>query len=163
MVFVIAVTVVAAVTYAAWLGGSIDGDHGVDEGERAVNFVVNGLDDSRFALGSHRGEVVIVEFITTRCGSCRSQINELKRLQEAFEGIVIATIDIDARLQTSDLEGLVAEKEIPWFVGHAPDVGRTYGVFFIPTILVVDGEGVIRYRGLYTPFSELQLILQQIA
>lgn len=150
-------------TYLVWLGGSIAGDHGVDEGKRAMNFVVNGLDNSRFVLGSHRGEVVIIGFITTWCGSCRSQINELKRIQEAFEGIVIATIDIDARLQTSDLEKLIAEKEIPWFVGHSPDVGRTYGVFFIPTILIVDGEGIIQYRGFYTPFSDLQLILQEIA
>jgi cytochrome c biogenesis protein CcmG/thiol:disulfide interchange protein DsbE len=160
---VIVVSVVAAAAaYLLLLGGSIESDHGVNQGQIAVNFVVNGLDNSRFILRSHRGEPIVIEFMTTWCGTCRSQIKELKRLHEAFNEVVIATIDIDANLALIDLENLVAEKAIPWFVGHSSQLGRTYGIYRIPTIIIVDGEGIIRYRGLYTPFNELQLILQQI-
>jgi len=159
---ILAAVVAAAAAYLLLLGGSIESDHGVNQGQIAVNFVVDGLDNSRFNLRSHRGESIVIEFMTTWCGTCRSQINELKRLHEAFNEVVIATIDIDANLGLFDLEDLAAEKAIPWFVGHSPQLGRTYGVYYIPTIIVVDGEGIIRYRGLYTPFNELQLILQQI-
>lgn len=159
----IVISVVAAATaYRFLLGGFSESDYGVKKGQIAVNFVVNGLDNSCFILHSHRGEPIVIEFMTTWCGICSSQLKELKQLHEAFKEVVIATIDIDADLVLYDLENLVSEKAIPWFVGHSSQLGRTYGIYHIPTIIIIDGDGIIRYRGFYTPFNELQLILQQI-
>lgn len=91
-----------------------------------------------------------------------SQTEELKRFHEEFSEVFIASIDVDVDINPWALEDWAAKREIHWFVGHSPEAGRTYGVYVIPTVIVIDGEGVIRHRGDYTPFDELKLIVQQI-
>ena len=159
---VIVLVVASAAAYLWWSGGSEESNQGVASGKRAVNIVIDGLNNTSFDLRSHRGEVVVIEFITTWCRTCMIQTKVLKRFQEEFSGVVIASIDVDVDLNLWALEEWAAEMGTRWFVGHSPEAGRTYGVYFLPTVIVIDGKGNIRYRGNYTPFDELRLVVQQI-
>ena len=156
---VIVLVVASTATYLLWRGSS---NRGVTSGNMAVNLVVEGLNNTSFDLRSHRGEVVVIEFSTTWCGACMIQTEVLKRFQEEFSGVIIASIDVDVNLHPLALEEWAAELGVHWFVGHSPEAGRTYGVYFLPTVIVIDGKGMIRYRGGYTPFDELRLVVQQI-
>lgn len=68
---VIVLVVASAAAYLWWSGGFEESNQGVASGKRAVNIVVDGLNNTSFDLRSYRGEVVVIEFITTWCGACR--------------------------------------------------------------------------------------------
>ncbi|RLI08411.1 hypothetical protein DRO42_06380, partial [Candidatus Bathyarchaeota archaeon] len=138
-----------------------ESDRGVTVGKRAVDFAVDGVNGGRFVLSEHRGEVVVVEFMTTWCGFCQSQLEVFKRLGE-IEEVVIVSIDVDVNMQPSAPEEWAAERGASWFHGHDLGLGRTYEVSEVPTVIIVDKEGVIRYRGAYTPFDKLQRLIRQL-
>lgn len=163
--FLAAIIVIVVASTSFYLLWSIEYgkfSYGVVLGRRAVDIVVNGLNQTSFILHSHKGEVVVIEFITTRCGSCMSQTYELKRLQEAFSGVVIASIDVDMYLQEFALENWAAAMGIPWFIGHSLEAALAYKVRSVPTVVVIDGDGIIRLRDNYAPFEKLKLLVQGI-
>lgn len=112
----------------------------------------------RFNLWEHRGEVVIVEFMTLWCPSCDKQIEEFGIVLEETD-ITIAFINVDMNLLPT--EEWAAKKRIDWFVGHSPEAGFTYEVSYVPTIIVVDKQGIIQYRGGPKTASELVLLVGQ--
>jgi len=157
----VVVLIVASIAVNMWWGGG-ESDRGVTVGKRAVDFAVDGVNGGRFVLSEHRGEVVVVGFMTTWCGFCQSQLEVFKRLEKEVEGVVIVSIDVDVNMQPSALKEWAAERGASWFHGHAPSVGLTYEVSGVPTVIIMDAEGVIRYRGAYTPFDKLQRLIRQL-
>jgi thiol-disulfide isomerase/thioredoxin len=120
---------------------------GVAVGRRALDFSVVGLQGDTFTLSEHRGEVIILEFMTTWCGFCKLQHAELNKLHQALGNLTIVTIEIDAALTKESFTLWALEQEYDWFVGHSTDLGWSYWVTGVPTVLLIDGEGIIRHRG----------------
>jgi peroxiredoxin len=136
-------------------------EEGVYVGMRAPDITVVGVDGSRFRLSDHRGVIVILEFSTMWCPYCVKQIEVLKRLVEEFgERVYIASIDVDpAEQPTGECVRMMGVK---WFYGHSPEAGLTYKVSYVPMVIVIDREGIIRYRGAYTTYEKLRSIILQI-
>jgi cytochrome c biogenesis protein CcmG/thiol:disulfide interchange protein DsbE len=151
---------VAAVYYFGVMRGG-GRDTGIDEGSKASEISIVGLDDESFVLSDLRGEVVVVEFMTTWCGVCRRQHDELVDLHERIEGTVIATVEVDPSLSEEAFEGWANSVGFDWFVGHSPVSGSTYKVTGVPTVIVVDKEGIIRHRGHYTSSADLKKIVEK--
>jgi len=92
------------------------------------------------------------------CPSCDRQIEELRGVLEELE-VTIASINVDANLLPT--KEWAADERIDWFVGHSPEAGFTYEVSYVPTVIVVDKQGIIRYRGGPKTASELVLLVGQ--
>jgi len=152
--------IVVAAAYLWWIVGA-NLNRGVDVGENAAGISFNGLDGETFSLSRHRGEVVILEFMTTWCGVCKLQFQELKALHDKLPDVFMASIEIDPTLGEEAFESWASSEGYDWFVGHSPQAGRTYKVSGVPTLIFVDKEGVIQYRGHYTSADQLELLVQQ--
>jgi len=139
-------------------GGHPELEEGVTKGKQAVNIDIEGLNNMRFNLGEHRGEVVIVEFMTLWCPSCDAQIEEFKKVTEDTD-VTIISINVDVNLKPT--EEWAAKKGIDWFVGDSPEAGLTYDVSDVPTIILVDKQGIIRHRGGPKSASELVILVGQ--
>ena len=136
-------------------------EEGVYVGMRAPDFTVTGVDGSTFKLSEHRGEIVVVEFSTMWCPYCTKQIEAFRKLAaELREGVYLVSIDVDPSEKPSG--EWVKQMGITWFYGHSPEAGILYKVTYVPMVIVVDDEGIIRYRGAYTPYDKLKLIIQQL-
>ncbi len=137
-------------------------EEGVYVGMKAPDFTVVGVDGSTFTLSEHRGEIVILEFSTMWCPYCAKQIEVFKRLSEEFTmGVYIASIDVDPSEKPSG--DWVRNMGISWFYGHSPEAGLLYKVSYVPVVIVVDENGIIRYRGAYTSYEKLRLIILQLS
>ncbi|RLI07112.1 hypothetical protein DRO24_03705 [Candidatus Bathyarchaeota archaeon] len=137
-------------------------EEGVYIGMKAPDFTVVGVDGSTFTLSEHRGEIVVIEFSTMWCPYCAKQIEVFRRLSEDFtEGVYIASIDVDPSEEPSG--DWVRNMGISWFYGHSPEAGLLYKVSYVPMVIVVDERGIIRYRGAYTPYEKLKLIILQLS
>ena len=140
----LAVTLVSlTLLLSACLGGTSD-----PVGDRAKDFTVVDVDGVAHNLTDYRGRVLVVDFFATWCGPCSDQLLELKELRgDLDEGqVAFLTIDIDDQ----ESEGLVASyrdaRDITWPVApHGRKVGEDYNVEAIPTTVVIDGDGVIRF------------------
>ena len=145
-----------------WSRAFPSSEKGVAEKNVAVDFSVDGIDGSRFVLSEQRGKIVVIEFMTTWCGYCEAQVEVFKALREDFNGLTVASIDVDSNMNNSMLASWARDKEIGWFVGHSTESGLAYGVSGVPTVLVIDREGIIRYRGYYTKIDQLFSLIQRL-
>lgn len=154
------VIIVVTAAYLWWIAGT-NLNKGVDVGENAAGISLKGSGGETFSLSRHRGEVVILEFMATWCGVCKLQFRELKALHDKLPDVFIASIEIDPALREEAFEAWASGEGYDWFVGHSPQAGRTYKISGVPTVIFVDKEGVIQYRGHYTPAGQLELLVQQ--
>ena len=100
-----------------------------------------------FRLSERRGDVVLIGFWTSWCGSCRAQLERLARLDATYasSGLVVVGVSLD------DDFGRAAEltHAVNAHFRNAFDaekvLGRRFAVADVPLTLLVDRGGVVRY------------------
>lgn len=117
----------------------------------APDFSLVDLEGKSFRLRDFRGRVVLLDFMATWCGPCRASMPGLKAIYAEYGGrIVVISISVDPAYDTEErLRDWVSGWEARWI--HArdlsdPPVSRLYDVTGIPTYVLIDKKGDIRYR-----------------
>jgi thiol-disulfide isomerase/thioredoxin/Flp pilus assembly protein TadD len=137
-------------------------------GSQAPDFALEDFEGKRRALSDYGGKVVILDFWAEWCGPCRKSLPLLQKLHQAYRGrgteILGVNLDEPGRMQAA--RGLVAEQglEFPMLVGGRMGSGldQSYQVTGIPTTLVIDKKGIIRFRHIGYRESLDQLITKNI-
>jgi thiol-disulfide isomerase/thioredoxin len=111
------------------------------------------IDGKPMKLSDYRGKVVVLSFWGTWCGPCMALVPHEKALVKRFKGRPFALLGINSDSDREKLKSALREKGITWQSWW--DRGRTGGpistrwdVHAWPTIIVLDGNGVIRFKGL---------------
>lgn len=159
---IVIVTALVFVSGLAWLYMGTGGtEEGITVGTRSQDFTVVGLEGESFVLTEHRGELVIIDFMTTWCGPCELELQELRELYDSGDGFTIVSVEVDPTLREEAFQVWATDKGFKWLVGQSPEAGRQYKVNTIPTIVVVDKEGEIVYRANFTTFEQLRSLVEQ--
>ena len=100
-----------------------------------------------FRLSERRGEVVVIGFWTSWCGSCRTYLERLAKLDATYSqaGLVVVGISLDD--DAGRAAGLARAVGTKFRVGVDTDkaVGRLFAVPDVPLTLLIDRDGVVRY------------------
>ncbi len=116
-------------------------------GSKAPDFKLEGIDGEEYALSSFRGKVVLLDFFATWCGPCRSMIPRLAELRGMYppEDFVIISVDLGESIEK--VREFAESRGMTWIVLVDPEgaAGSAYGVKAIPTLVLVDREGVIAW------------------
>jgi thiol-disulfide isomerase/thioredoxin len=136
-------------------------DAGITVGDQAVNMKFTTIDGSTFDLSGQRGKVVIIDFVTTSCPICVEEFDVL-RLLAGDERVKLISVNLDSTAY-ADLKVFSDYYEVSWAVGSSQQAGLDYKVSAVPTILLIDKDGFIRYRGYYTELDQLQQLISQYA
>jgi len=115
----------------------------------APDFTLTDIDGNEFTLSDQKGKVVLLEFLATWCSHCVKEIPTLKVVYEKFEeALIIISISVDPDQDTGPRLKQFREKyAIPWKIARdTVGVSDTYGVSGLPTTMIIDQEGYIRYR-----------------
>jgi peroxiredoxin/outer membrane lipoprotein-sorting protein len=113
-------------------------------GSRAVNFALKTLEGDSVALDQTRGKVVVLDFWATWCPPCREELPSIEKLRGEFAGQVqfFGINDEDS----GTVKDFVRKHgyEMSVLMDGKRQVHRQYGVSAIPTMLIIDKQGVIR-------------------
>jgi thiol-disulfide isomerase/thioredoxin len=152
----------AAASYLYFRGGdSSTYEEGITTGYLVTDVMIPLLDGDTVRFSDYNGELLVVDFMAPWCPPCKEQFKVLKELNERPD-VEIITINIDSRYNSSALRQFAEDEGITWSFGSSPVAGGVYQVNAIPTILFVDEDGVIRYRGFYTTLNQFEELLQSI-
>jgi thiol-disulfide isomerase/thioredoxin len=100
-----------------------------------------------FRLSERRGEVVVLGFWTSWCGSCRAYLGRLAKLDATYgsAGLIVIGVSLDDKpASAGNLARAVGVR-----FGNAIDaekvLGRRFDVGDVPLTLLIDRGGVVRY------------------
>jgi len=133
----------------------------------APTFALNDIGGAKIDLASYRGKVVVLDFFATWCEPCRMLAPELKSFYDRHKGngVVVIAVSID--------EGPDAIKEVTSYrkefgltypiVMDNGQVGRMFGVFSLPTTIIIDADGRIRNKHLGIPDNYAKVLEAEIS
>jgi peroxiredoxin len=148
-------------------GGSVQQLGNVKVGEPAPDFSLQDLSDRPVALSSYRGQkVVVMDFWATWCGPCRMSMPGLQELQDKFKDRDLEILSVNQGEPADQVRAFIERKKYLFHVVLDSDgaVGSKYGVRAIPTLAVVDKEGVVRWLSVGNSGREddLRRLLEQL-
>jgi thiol-disulfide isomerase/thioredoxin len=115
---------------------------------KAPLFTITDIEGVVLRLDEEKGKIVIVEFMATWCKYCKVQAEELKLVFEHFRNssIKIISISIEPLDDPKTLAKYKDDLEATWIFAQGYEVGLNYSIKAIPTIVIIDYEGKIRFR-----------------
>ena len=120
-------------------------------GKPAPEIEGNDVDDKPMKLSDYRGKVVVLTFWATWCGPCMQMIPHERELVRRMEGKPFVLLGVNGDEDRDRLRSQAKEHQVnwrSWYDGgpHGP-ISTGWSIRGWPAVFVLDGNGVIRYRG----------------
>ena len=127
----------------AWAGSPKPGDS-------APDFSLSSLDGTKYTLSDLKGKVVLVGMFHI-CVPCMNQAMEFDKVRKAFktDKLVILGINTsgDSKEAVEDyLGGFPKSIHFPYLLDPEQTVHKAYTQRDMPTVLIIDSNGVLRAR-----------------
>jgi thiol-disulfide isomerase/thioredoxin len=116
----------------------------------APDFSFTTSDGEFVTLEDLRGKVVVLDFWGTWCPPCVASVPTLRGLHKKYsKDPAFVLIGIDTRDDEETLRAFTAENKVVWRQYRDEDnqVSRSFVIRAFPTYVVIDPEGILRYRG----------------
>lgn len=128
----------------------------------APNFELESLDGEVVKLSDFRGKIVLLDFWATWCGPCKVQMKKLKELKSLVNEDEVVIISIDVGESKSIVQEFISKEEVDWLVllDLRGFTAKSYGIRAIPTLFIIDKEGLIREK--YVGVTSTQTLLSAI-
>jgi len=112
------------------------------EGTSAGNFTLNDIEGNGVSLSDFRGKVVLLSFWATWCAPCKRELPILQEILGERKDVVVLTVDDE---NPATIRSFLHENHygFPALIDQDRTLFKKFAVHFIPTVLVIDQEGVI--------------------
>lgn len=144
-----AVAVFIAFTAPAWGGSPLD--------VPAPGFALPTRDGASIGLAELRGQVVMINFWASWCGPCRQEFPVLDQIYRKYRPMGFALLAVNVESDRSDAERFLAATPVSFPIAWDADntVSGIYGVSAMPTTVIVDRKGRVRFaHRAYKPGDE---------
>lgn len=126
--------------------------------QRVPNFTVSNVLGEDWDLRSAHGRLILVEFWSTTCVPCARAVPVLKRLHADYgrSGLEIVALacepDGPFQSRAREVDAVARRKELPYRVyldrdGKVGEVQRLFNVQWVPTLVLLDRQGTVLWRG----------------
>ena len=142
---------------------------GINIGDRAPEMVFPSPGGEKIALTSLRGKMVLIDFWASWCSPCRVENPNLVRFYKQFRdkefvngsGFTVYGVSLDRNREdwvaAIKKDGLEWKSQVSDLKGWKSVPAAMYGVMFIPTNFLIDGDGIIVAKDLNGNFLENKL------
>jgi thiol-disulfide isomerase/thioredoxin len=99
------------------------------------------------ALSALRGQVVLINFWATWCGPCRKEMPLLEQIQKKYAPLGFTMLGINVEEDTTQMEAFLGDVPVsfPVLLDPANRVSKLYEVAAMPSTVIIDRKGNIRY------------------
>ena len=128
-------------------------------GTAAPDFTLKALEGPNMRLQEQRGKVVLVNFWATWCGPCRKEMPHLNRIAEKYRasGLVLLGVNVDDDARNAAETAAKLGVKFPVLLDTDKKVSRLYDLNSMPSTLVIDRNGRVRFlhRGYQDGYEDL--------
>ena len=119
---------------------------GVKPGNAAPDFELSTSDGRRLRLSELRGRPVMINFWATWCGSCLSEMPDIKALQQQKGVESFSVLAVNAGQTLDKAREFIDFLDAPFVYGLDPSLTVTdaYGVYGLPLSVFIDSAGIVR-------------------
>jgi peroxiredoxin len=116
-------------------------------GQVAPDFALKATSGTNFRLSEHRGEVVLLAFLGSRCGQCGAQLSAVSRLVDTYRsaGLAALAVNVDDNQVAAAEYAIAHPVSFPVLLDPDKAVARAYRVDNLPLLLLVDRAGIVRH------------------
>ena len=133
-------------------------------GATAPDFALKSATGKNLRLSEYRGEVVLINFWASWCGPCRQEMPALDELHKRYQSLGFTVLGVNVEEDSHKARDVLNDLNISFpvlFDDHST-VSRLYDISAMPSTVLVDRNGTVRYlhKG-YQPGLE-DVYLQQV-
>lgn len=116
-------------------------------GKPAPDFTLRTLAGPNVRLSDFRGDVVLLSFWTSWCGSCKAHLERVARFYATYQpaGLVVIGVGLDDDRAKALAFATANGGKVPQGFDADKSVARAYGINDVPLTILVDRNGVVRY------------------
>jgi peroxiredoxin len=149
--------IAAALVALAWPAVAADAT------QPAPAFTLASRAGGQVSLADLKGQVVMINFWASWCGPCRQEFPALDQIYAKYKPMGFTLVAINVESEKSDAEKFLAKTPASFPILFDPDnaVSGKYGVSAMPTTVLVDRQGRVRWlHRAYKPGDEAEYIEQ---
>jgi thiol-disulfide isomerase/thioredoxin len=113
----------------------------------APNFTLKSMDGKNLKLSEMTGNVVLINFWASWCGPCREEMPLLNALHKKYAPLGFTVLGVNVEEQLDGARGFLSNVPVdfPILLDNENKVSKQYKVVAMPTTVVVDRDGNMRY------------------
>ena len=130
---------------------------------QAPDFRLENRAGGETSLAELRGQVVMINFWASWCGPCRQEFPALDEMYRKYKPMGFTMVGINVETEKTDAERFLGMRPVSFPILFDPDnsVSGRYGVSAMPTTMLVDRQGRLRWQHrAYQPGDEARYIEQ---
>ena len=136
---------------------------GTLEGNIARDFALTDLNGENISLSSYFGKkAILLDFTTTWCPYCITIMPKMKDLQKQYgnDGLEIISVYLNEEPdRVKDFISGFGGADYKVLTDTSGIMAYRYGIAGVPTVMLIDKDGVIRFRGHRLPEASIRELL----
>mgnify|MGYP001766605608 FL=1 len=125
----------------------------LEPGTAVSDFELKDIEGKAVRLGDYKGKTVVINFWATWCPPCKKEMPDFdlldKELKKKNNAVLLAVNMTDGKRDTkSKVESFIKENNFGMRVllDTEGKAAKLYEIRWLPTTLVVDGKGILRWQ-----------------
>lgn len=113
----------------------------------APDFTLKSLGGQNLKLSEMTGNVVLINFWASWCGPCREEMPLLNALHNKYKPLGFTVLGVNVEEQAENARGFLNDfpVDFPVLLDNKNRVSKLYNVIAMPTTVVVDRDGNMRF------------------
>ena len=113
----------------------------------APDFTLKSTNGENLKLSEMRGQVVLINFWASWCGPCRKEMPLLDQLYQQYKPLGFTVLGVNVEEDPSQANTLLSKVPVsfPVVFDGTNTVSKLYNVIAMPTTVIVDRNGNMRY------------------